>query len=297
MRHVLYFILTGMLAFTIGCEEDEPDYPVEPFIEFKSLTFKNTLAINNYDTLKLTINYRDGDGDLGLNYSEINPPFHSRNYFLAKDGVLFPVGIYNGITNENPPRIFSPVLEVQPDQNGKLATSLTRDLGYDLPPLEFPYTCSNYTGLDDSLYLLRKDDRILDATHTITKVIPIGNTELLKISGSNFYFEINPNYYTMLVDFLVEQPDGSFQEFDWRKEFCTTFDGRFPVVSTLPKGLSVSGPFDMRKKSKWEGSITYNMASIGFIPLFQGKRVKLSVSIKDRALHDSNVIETNVIQF
>jgi hypothetical protein len=297
MRHTLYFILTGMLALTIGCEEDEPNYPIEPFIEFKSLTFQNTAAAHLYDTLKLTINYRDGDGDLGLDYSEINPPFHSTNYFLAKDGVLYPVGIYMGTTNENPPRIFSPVLEVQPDQDGKLATIHTRDLGYDIPLLEFPYTCSNYTGLDDSLYLLRKDDRILDATHTITEVIPIGDTELLKISGSNFYFERNPNHYNIFVDYLVEQPNGSFQEFDWEKEFCTSFDGRFPVVSTLPKGLSISGPFDVRKKSKSEGSITYNMASVGFIPLFQGKRLKLRVSIKDRALHTSNSIETNVIQF
>jgi hypothetical protein len=38
------------------------------------------------------------------------------------------------------------------------------------------------------------------------------------------------------------------------------------------------------------------MTSRGFIILFGGKRIKLRMMIRDRALHESNVIETPVFQ-
>lgn len=305
MRPLLYFILPAMLAVTIGCEEDEPDYPVEPFIKFTELTFSDTPEPSEYDSLILTFNFQDGDHDLGLSIQDKVFPYHPFNFFLAKDGKLEPLNhteIMLPYDYYQQQRII--VIDVNNDQTGILATVKTRDVdGYAfMPENKFPYTCLNYTyianqSLDDlsGYYIYEKDFRILDPSYQVTPM-NINNTSLYRVDET-FYYERNPNQHNIFIGFLIEQPDGSFQEFDFRKEFCTTFDGRFPVVSTLPKGLSVSGPFDLRKKSKWEGSITYSMASVGFIPLFRGKRLKLRVSIKDRALHDSNVIETNVIQF
>jgi hypothetical protein len=92
------------------------------------------------------------------------------------------------------------------------------------------------------------------------------------------YFETNPNHYNITVDFLVW--DGTtFKEFDFRKEFCNqTFDGRFPPLQD--------------NESRIEGTLLYSMSSRGFETIFSIKRLKLRVAIKDRALHESAVIET-----
>src|SRR6188768_3885622 len=168
MKVITSLILFVIVELVVSSCFDPPEFPVEPEIDLATVYFIDNPDISENDTLMLSLIFKDGDGDLGLDPTETNPPFHSRNYFLAKDGVLSPVAIYTGATNENPPRVFSPVLDVKPEQDGKLATLLTRDQGYDLPPMEFPYNCSNYTSLNDSLYLLERDERILDATHTIT---------------------------------------------------------------------------------------------------------------------------------
>ena len=99
------------------------------------------------------------------------------------------------------------------------------------------------------------------------------------------YFELNPDHHNIEVDFLVKNPDGSFTEFDWTKEFfypnCgVTFDGRFPIL------------YEDRPGSPLEGTIRYGMGSSGFRILFSLKTIKLRVQIKDRALHRSNIIET-----
>jgi len=86
----------------------------------------------------------------------------------------------------------------------------------------------------------------------------------------------------------VKQPDGSFEEFDWREEFCTTYDGRFPILAK-EKDLSSATPL--------EGTLRYAMLSTGFKFQFSIKTLKLRVQIQDRLLNKSNVIETPEFQF
>ena len=100
------------------------------------------------------------------------------------------------------------------------------------------------------------------------------------------YTILNENFYNILIDYLYEDANGEFLEFDW-SGYCITYDGRFPNLS------GKSGPFTLRMDSRTKGQLTYRMSNLGFIPLFGDKRVKLRVHIKDRALHDSNTIETD----
>lgn len=102
------------------------------------------------------------------------------------------------------------------------------------------------------------------------------------------YFELNPDHYNIFVDFLVKQNDGSFQEFDWRTEFCSTYDGRFPILAKN-SDLSLNNPI--------EGTLKYAMLSTGFKLQFSIKTVKLRIQIQDRALNKSNIIETPEFQF
>lgn len=119
------------------------------------------------------------------------------------------------------------------------------------------------------------------------------NWEIIKDDSSppqpidTVYFELNPNHNNIFIDFLVKQNDGSFQEFDWRTELCSTFDARFPIVaknSDVSIGNSV------------EGTLRYAMKSTGFKLLFSIKTLKLRIQIQDRALNKSNIIETPEFQ-
>lgn len=95
------------------------------------------------------------------------------------------------------------------------------------------------------------------------------------------YIELNPDHYNIYVDFLVKQADGSFEEFDFREEYCTTYDGRFPILSKDPS-----------QKNPLEGVIRYAMQGLGFDLVFSIKTLKLRIQIQDRVLNKSNIIET-----
>ena len=106
----LFFILC--VVFLNGCFT-APEYPVNPVIEFEQIEFKE--VPNFQDSLILTINFRDGDGDLGLYPDEIAPPYNS----------------------------LSPVPK---ESDGRYLTLADRsNPPFDtLPPYEFPYYCYNY---------------------------------------------------------------------------------------------------------------------------------------------------------
>lgn len=218
-------ILTGVSACF-----NPPEFPIEPQIEFESVRYKEygTGFDSNADSLILTLTFKDGDGDLGLDASEDTPPYNNKFYFVFPDG--------------------------------KFITYKTKRTvaGYDtLPAFVKPYNCVNWE-------IFRENNVVKDT----------------------LYFQLNPDYYNITVDFLVKNADATFTEFDLTKEFnypaCGgTFDGRFPIL------------FKDKPGAPLEGTIRYGMGSTGFKALFSIKTLKLRIQIKDRALHRSNTIETS----
>ena len=100
------------------------------------------------------------------------------------------------------------------------------------------------------------------------------------------YYQKNKSHYNIHVDFLVQQTNGQYEEFDWEREFgypnCgISYNGRFPI---LQNDISNSRPL--------EGTIRYGMTSAGFKALFGIKRMKLRIQIIDRALNESNIVDT-----
>ena len=66
-----------------------PDYPVTPTIEFKGIDAKRVVLMNSlgtYDSVRVTVKFQDGDGDLGLSNDDTDPPFNRTN----ADGSLNP---------------------------------------------------------------------------------------------------------------------------------------------------------------------------------------------------------------
>jgi len=109
----------------------------------------------------------------------------------------------------------------------------------------------------------------------------------------------NPDRFNIFVDFFIKQPDGSFVESDVRawppggpfeENFCNseTFDGRIPCLSSSDE------PCDFIRSTDRpiEGTITYEMISSGFLPVFRTSTIKMVFQIQDRALHKSNIVES-----
>jgi hypothetical protein len=165
------------------------------------------------------------------------------------------------------------------------------DLGLAPSETAPPFNNKYYFLKNDGTLLNYKTKRTVPGYDTLPDFVkPYNciNWELYKVDNivtDTLYIELNPDFYNITIDFLVKNPDGSFTEFDWTKEFnypnCgISFDGRFPIL------------FKDKPGSPLEGKIRYGLGSVGFKILFSIKTLKLRIQIKDRALHKSNIIET-----
>lgn len=120
-----------------------------------------------------------------------------------------------------------------------------------------------------------------------------GDGDLLDTLKINF----NKNQFNVEVDFLVKK-NGVFEELDLRAQppgssnqntLCgISFDGRFPCLSAQENPCN----FVSNNDSPVEGTVSYEMKSGLFLPLFRTDTLKLSFLIRDRALNESNVAET-----
>ncbi len=104
-----------------------PEFANEPSISFNSIIFKKGATDLDPDSLIVTVNFQDGDGDLGLRSqgADTSSPYHDLWVFAKEDGTFLTLA-----DRSLPP--------------------------YDtlLPPYEFPYYCTNYiVNGNDTLYV------------------------------------------------------------------------------------------------------------------------------------------------
>ncbi len=113
-----FFVLVGLLFILNACYE-KPEFPVVPQIGFNSISASagqdpNTLSPT--DVVTITIDFQDGDGDLGLNETDTLPPYQkenedgspnefNKNYildvFLEQNGEFIPYPLPNPEFNFN----------------------------------------------------------------------------------------------------------------------------------------------------------------------------------------------------
>lgn len=274
-------MLFAVLVLGVSACFEQPEFPDAPRISFNRIAFKEVGTSSNPDSLLVKINFQDGDGDLGLSTNNTNDPFHGSNYFMAGGDS---VGTFTGITNENPPRLFSPIIQRREGQSlDKLATvDKIGDPGFEfMEDYVYPYTCLNY--LFDTLYVMEPDLALLDASYNIVDTITNVSPHLYVVAET-FYFRKNPNYFNITVRFYEILSDNSRKFFNWETlrpgECGQTFDGRFPILT------------DADEARPLEGTLSYGMESNGFIPLLGGKTLQLEIQITDRSLKRSNVLVT-----
>jgi hypothetical protein len=87
MKHAgKWLAIGGMIAlFTASCF-DPPQYSPIPAIEFDNIIFKDIANTSDPDSLILTIKFKDGDGNLGLDPTETDYPYNDKTYFVFSNG-------------------------------------------------------------------------------------------------------------------------------------------------------------------------------------------------------------------
>lgn len=248
------FVLTFIVAtLALSSCFDDPEFPDTPRIEFNSIIYKERVGTGAFDSLILRIDFEDGDGDLGLDGEEDQPPYNARNYFSNKTGQLF---------------------NFQTETLEDLLILADTAVIDTLPPY-----------VNNDLACLYWDPQ-----PEITVIDGNGNPVPL---DTITYYQLNERHNNIIVRFFTDlNNDGSIDEaterFSWQEIFapeCTDgelYDGRFPILSD-----------DLGESSPLEGIIRYNMVqSVPFGNFLGDGLIKLKIYILDRAGNRSNTIET-----
>jgi hypothetical protein len=280
MKVIKGLAILSFFSVLLGSCFDPPEFPAQPEIGFQEIIFKDVVDNRDPDTLILTITFKDGDGDLGLdpeNPEHLTTPYNNSDYFQTNStGELLPISVDVGeVTGDDGNGRFVELLDVADPTIGTFAFfSNRRDPNYASVLPDF--TCTDYDYRE--FVILASDSLALGEFTSIEDTLTSqGSNDIYYLVKDSLYAVLNPNHYNIEVDFLVKE-GSTFVEFDWRKEFCTTFDGRFPILSDSRNAL--------------DGTLKYNMESRGFKILFGNKTLKLRIQIKDRALNRSNIVES-----
>jgi hypothetical protein len=102
MKNCTFFLFSLLMLLLFSCRDRE-SLPVVPEISFKSYS-KVTNAVGKDSLIRISFNYLDGDGDLGLSARDTFPPFHYTafnkfyynifiDYLEKKGGVFVPVTV------------------------------------------------------------------------------------------------------------------------------------------------------------------------------------------------------------
>ena len=294
VRSVLLFVFSALIFSACF---DQPDFSTAPFIEFEGLSFSR--ASTGEDSLVVSVSFQDGDGDVGYDATDptfSEPPYNDINFYTNKGGTATPVasfliknftGYALGKTKKTPRQSSYPIWEPTPD-SGELITLQHRNEGFpSLPPYVDPYKCAAYVesylnqnDRPDTIYIWKEDRHLIKNTATkVDSLYRLSNpSEYYYAVVDHFYIKPNPGQYNMYVKFFVRETDGSYTEYDWAKEYCTTHHGRIPKLTDRDRPL--------------EGIINYSMTSSGFLATFGTKTLRLEITIYDKALNASNTIVT-----
>jgi hypothetical protein len=275
MKAVKGLILFCFLGGLVSSCFDSPEYSISPKITFNNIQYKVTPDPTDADSLIIFIDFKDGNGDMGLNDDFRDDPYHERNFYF-EDGAtsnIKSVGtVLQGVNKAPYPTTIPMIVDVP---SGKLVTHRTRQkpgFGY-LPAFNSGNLgCRDYT--TEYLLIAPSAKNAIDASYAILDTLTDNALNQYYLIRDTIYFTRNLNHYNILVRFY-QSTGGPFTEFSWEDEFCTTFNGRYPVLTDK------TGPL--------EGTIRYAMTSTGFTPLFSIRNLRLDVIVKDRALNKDSI--------
>lgn len=288
-----------VITIILGSCFDPPEFPNTPHIDFVGVVFKEGGGSVN-DSLIVTLEFEDGDGDLGVDAAHPyfkSAPFNSIDFHQTDESqkTLTPIGTellsvdHLNKKNEKVTSLLN-VLQIDDPSKGKLVFPRTRKqpgFGSLVPA----YHCEYYEDAtkSSSFAIEAGDKAVLDATAVVDTLYQRQNTVKVAthyVIRDTLYFQWNKNHFNIDVDFLIKEPSNpeadpdGFVVYNWNRAFCQQdLDGRFPILTDT-------------EGSPLAGTIRYGMPSIGFKKIFTIKTMKLRIRIRDRALNESNTITT-----
>ena len=226
----LLWVFSLLLLAATACYR-APEFSVEPQISFNSIKFYDVVKSNNdprlgapKDSLVVTINFQDGDGDLGLQGNENAPPYHSY-YFITEDRRKVEYPGTNTLlkydpNNPNLPSYNCVDYKIGKVKDGRFISVMSKDYVVNFPDEQDP-----------------------------NKGQP----------ADTFLVEPNVFAYNFLVDFLVKNGN-IYEEFDFNAATATgcgeLFDSKFPIIfDPNSPGKPLSGELTNRMESS--GFISY----------------------------------------
>ena len=262
IENIPYVFLVGIIFIAAGCFRP-PEFPDEPEISFNNIVF---IPGEEFDgSLILSVDFQDGDGDIGLSGADDDFPYHPFDIVIDNkdDTVFFRDGVreFDGKDRQASP----PFYRLSPDG---IRTMLS-----EIDNRDDVFTCIQY--------------QILNADVTeLVNVNGVLQERKRSVVVDTFQIVRNENHNNFYVNFK-RKVNGQFVDFDFRSvgnsDFCgEDFNGRFPIFDqrNFEEGNAIAGTID------------YDMFSLGFGLVFRRDTFRIDASIRDRALNLSNEIST-----
>ena len=209
IRHLRITYFLPLLIFMVSCFPEE-EFSDTPSISFKGLSFRPSSTSS--DSLVLTLDFRDGNGDIGLDRDETLFPYHPYFQIIDNNGEIVT------ISSESVPPFFVTVPRdfLRPDQTSGAAF-------YSETDERESYNCLQYEIRNST------DDDGNEVVDTLF-VVP------------------NENNKNIFVEFYRKR-NSSYEFIDWTNVFgvnnCSnSFDARFPIFLPDDIGQSLDGSLD-----------------------------------------------------
>lgn len=306
IRKRISFLLPGILALGVmSCKEEQLDQAPEPVIKSaqiqyiesieKNMTWGSGNTLNKPEgIIKLSFQFHDADNDLGFDWNGFTSG--SVNYFLhTDDGKITPVSYSDTLLSDHsfPVRI----LTVPKSLSGKLVTVRTKkQFGYGTMPAYERYANAAYPYQLSHVIIRSQNKSIINDDQRPLQVFLSGQT--FYVLSDTLYCQENPDASNLQVQFLEVKANGVVDEHNVRETFGASFNTRIPDVSGLEFGVRIqTGAVSVIGFSSSDGLIEYAMRSADFRKIFTGKKIRLRITVVDKAHHFSNIIESNDLQF
>ncbi len=250
MRWIRNIGIGFVLMVAVNACFTPPNYPIAPQIEFvnNELEFVKNTAPQGLDTLRIVLKFTDGDGDVGI----IDPSSKA-----LEDQIEY----YYFVSATSPPRL------VSIDQS---------NLTYRFRRLNPNFVLSGTLNPPSSLPSLSCDSWTREFSKDKLTVL------------DTVYYELNPSYYNMTIEYFTKNNDGTFTRFDVKEGKSFPLCGDLTLNGARIPNLSK----DIGKSSPLDGKITFNYLTQGIDFVFSIKTLKLKVTIVDRAGNRSNEVES-----
>ncbi|MEQ8424864.1 MAG: hypothetical protein RIA63_09135 [Cyclobacteriaceae bacterium] len=107
-----------------------------------------------------------------------------------------------------------------------------------------------------------------------------------EITIDTLYSIKNQNFYNIDISIFEDSPNGFIQF--WK---CADYDGLIPPIKSYVSSKRSDGPFSIKLKSAYDGTITFKMSILG--EHFGPRKLKVRAKVIEESGHESNTIESS----